>query len=182
MYKISESLKQKSALVLIEWSIIYSAIKLLLDHRCQVLCYLHVCLNVQRSDITLSCQVVYLQYQCVPQRVLSRVTWQSFPRTTNSRFLSLNKRRNHGENPRMSTRENIAPNPPRWKPNSDPASIHVPGLNTSAPVHDQIEQIEQLITIKLQVSRTLCNLQIGLDLTRTTTRILTKTSRRFTTY
>ncbi|KAF9444417.1 hypothetical protein P691DRAFT_736487 [Macrolepiota fuliginosa MF-IS2] len=44
----------------------------------------------------------------------------------------------------------ITPNPPRWKPNSNPASIHVPGLDTTAPVHDQIEQIEQLITIKLQ--------------------------------
>lgn len=47
-------------------------------------------------------------------------------------------------------RENIVPNPPRWKPNPNPTSINVPGLDTSAPVHDQIEQIEQLITIKLQ--------------------------------
>ncbi|KAJ3574611.1 hypothetical protein NP233_g1637 [Leucocoprinus birnbaumii] len=49
-----------------------------------------------------------------------------------------------------NSRKHIAPNPPRWKPNTDPASINVPGLDTSAPVHDQIEQIEQLITIKLQ--------------------------------
>jgi DASH complex subunit ASK1 len=52
----------------------------------------------------------------------------------------------------MSTkRENIVPNPPRWKPNPNPATIPVPGLDTAAPVHDQIDQIEQLITIKLQV-------------------------------
>ncbi|KAF5385086.1 hypothetical protein D9615_001066 [Tricholomella constricta] len=48
------------------------------------------------------------------------------------------------------TRRNIPPNPPRWQPNPDPASIHVPGLDTSAPVLDQIEQMEQLITLKLQ--------------------------------
>ncbi|GLB43573.1 putative DASH complex subunit Ask1 [Lyophyllum shimeji] len=39
---------------------------------------------------------------------------------------------------------------PGWRPNPDTASIHVPGLDTSAPVLDQIEQIEQLITLKLQ--------------------------------
>ncbi|KAF7302451.1 hypothetical protein HMN09_00879200 [Mycena chlorophos] len=43
-----------------------------------------------------------------------------------------------------------APNPPRWQPNPDPSSIAVPGLDTEAPVLDQIEQIEQLITLKLQ--------------------------------
>jgi len=48
-------------------------------------------------------------------------------------------------------RKPITPNPPRWKPNPDPASIVVPGLDTDASVTDQIEQIEQLITIKLQV-------------------------------
>lgn len=45
----------------------------------------------------------------------------------------------------------MVPNPPRWAPNPDPASIHVPGLDTNASVLDQIEQMEQLITIKLQV-------------------------------
>ncbi|KAF7783961.1 hypothetical protein Agabi119p4_126 [Agaricus bisporus var. burnettii] len=49
-----------------------------------------------------------------------------------------------------SPRDRVFPNPPRWKPSPDPASIQVPGLDTTAPVHDQIEQIEQLITIKLQ--------------------------------
>ncbi|KAJ7762307.1 hypothetical protein DFH07DRAFT_903105 [Mycena maculata] len=44
----------------------------------------------------------------------------------------------------------IPPNPPRWQPNPDPASIVVPGLDTTAPLLDQIEQMEQLITIKLQ--------------------------------
>ncbi|KZV92558.1 hypothetical protein EXIGLDRAFT_692584 [Exidia glandulosa HHB12029] len=42
------------------------------------------------------------------------------------------------------------PLPPRWEPTRDPQDIHVPGLDTSAPVAEQIEQIEQLITIKLQ--------------------------------
>ncbi|KAF8435621.1 hypothetical protein L210DRAFT_927739 [Boletus edulis BED1] len=44
----------------------------------------------------------------------------------------------------------IEPNPPRWSPSTDPASIVVPGLDTNAPINDQIDQIEQLITIKLQ--------------------------------
>ncbi|KAG2341929.1 hypothetical protein BDR05DRAFT_935502 [Suillus weaverae] len=44
----------------------------------------------------------------------------------------------------------IIPNPPRWQANADPASIDVPGLDTNASVNDQIDQIEQLITIKLQ--------------------------------
>ncbi|KAF8079159.1 hypothetical protein FPV67DRAFT_1776205 [Lyophyllum atratum] len=48
------------------------------------------------------------------------------------------------------TRREIPPNPPRWQPSSDPTSINVPGLDASAPVLDQIEQMEQLITLKLQ--------------------------------
>lgn len=40
---------------------------------------------------------------------------------------------------------------PRWEPTPDPNDIVIPGLDTSAPINDQIEQIEQLITIKLQV-------------------------------
>ncbi|KAF5377142.1 hypothetical protein D9757_008796 [Collybiopsis confluens] len=47
-------------------------------------------------------------------------------------------------------RKPIPPNPPRWKPNPDPMSIEIPGLDTSASAQDQIEQIEQLITLKLQ--------------------------------
>ncbi|KAG6812630.1 hypothetical protein H0H92_001713 [Tricholoma furcatifolium] len=50
----------------------------------------------------------------------------------------------------MDSRRPIAENPPRWQPNPDPSSIIVPGLDTSASVHDQIEQMEQLITLKLQ--------------------------------
>jgi DASH complex subunit ASK1 len=46
----------------------------------------------------------------------------------------------------------IPPNPPRWEPSEDPSAIVVPGLDTNASVNDQIDQIEQLITIKLQVS------------------------------
>jgi hypothetical protein len=49
----------------------------------------------------------------------------------------------------------IPPNPPRWEPSEDPSSIVVPGLDTTASVNDQIDQIEQLITIKLQVCVTL---------------------------
>ncbi|KAJ7650710.1 DASH complex subunit Ask1-domain-containing protein [Roridomyces roridus] len=45
---------------------------------------------------------------------------------------------------------NVPPNPPRWRPNANPADIVVPGLDTTAPILDQIEQMEQLITIKLQ--------------------------------
>ena len=45
----------------------------------------------------------------------------------------------------------IDPKTPRWEPAADPAGIVVPGLDTTAPPYDQIEQIEQLITIKLQV-------------------------------
>ena len=40
----------------------------------------------------------------------------------------------------------------RWEPALDPDSILIPGLNTTAPTADQIEQIDQLITLKLQVS------------------------------
>ena len=46
----------------------------------------------------------------------------------------------------------IEPKTPRWEPAADPSTITVPGLDTTASVNDQIEQIEQLITIKLQVS------------------------------
>ncbi|KAF8807872.1 hypothetical protein BYT27DRAFT_7338498 [Phlegmacium glaucopus] len=51
----------------------------------------------------------------------------------------------------MSTsRKPIPQNEARWKPASDPSSIVIPGLDTDASTIDQIEQIEQLITIKLQ--------------------------------
>ncbi|KAF9535703.1 hypothetical protein CPB83DRAFT_842185 [Crepidotus variabilis] len=50
----------------------------------------------------------------------------------------------------MSEQKPIPPNPNRWKPNLNPANIVVPGLDTEASTSDQIEQIEQLITIKLQ--------------------------------
>ncbi|KAF9245628.1 hypothetical protein BU15DRAFT_85359 [Melanogaster broomeanus] len=36
------------------------------------------------------------------------------------------------------------------RPSADPSSIVVPGLDTNAPINDQIDQIEQLITMKLQ--------------------------------
>ncbi len=53
--------------------------------------------------------------------------------------------------------KSIPENPPRWKPSSDPASITVAGLGTTASVTDQIDQIDQLITLKLQVSLELSN-------------------------
>ena len=45
----------------------------------------------------------------------------------------------------------IPENESRWKPATDPSSIVIPGLDTNASPIDQIEQIEQLITLKLQV-------------------------------
>ncbi|KAJ3558797.1 hypothetical protein NM688_g709 [Phlebia brevispora] len=44
----------------------------------------------------------------------------------------------------------VDPKSERWEPAENPNDINVPGLDTSASVNDQIEQIEQLITIKLQ--------------------------------
>jgi DASH complex subunit ASK1 len=46
----------------------------------------------------------------------------------------------------------IPENPPRWEPSLNPTSITVAGLDTTASVTDQIDQIDQLITLKLQVS------------------------------
>ncbi|KAF8167587.1 hypothetical protein B0H34DRAFT_645410 [Crassisporium funariophilum] len=48
------------------------------------------------------------------------------------------------------SRPHIPKNSSRWKPNPDPSSIVVPSLDTESSTIDQIEQIEQLITIKLQ--------------------------------
>lgn len=50
----------------------------------------------------------------------------------------------------------IEPLHERWEPASDPISIDVPGLDRTAPVQDQIEYLEQMITIKLQVCKSLC--------------------------
>ncbi|KAH9056904.1 DASH complex subunit Ask1-domain-containing protein [Lactarius vividus] len=44
----------------------------------------------------------------------------------------------------------IPPNPQRWEPSTDPSSIAIPGLDANASVNDQIDQIDQLITLKLQ--------------------------------
>ncbi|KAN0136028.1 hypothetical protein V8E53_006189 [Lactarius tabidus] len=44
----------------------------------------------------------------------------------------------------------IPPNPPRWDPSSYFSSISRPGLDTTASVNDQIDQIDQLITLNLQ--------------------------------
>jgi len=46
----------------------------------------------------------------------------------------------------------IPANPPRWKPSADPSSITVVGLDITASVSEQIDQIDQLITMKLQVN------------------------------
>ncbi|KAK7686536.1 hypothetical protein QCA50_010136 [Cerrena zonata] len=50
----------------------------------------------------------------------------------------------------MASLKPIEPKPARWEPTPDPNDIVIPGLDTTAPVNEQIEQIEQLITIKLQ--------------------------------
>ncbi|KIP11103.1 hypothetical protein PHLGIDRAFT_28046 [Phlebiopsis gigantea 11061_1 CR5-6] len=50
----------------------------------------------------------------------------------------------------VATLKPIEAKQPRWEPSADPSTIVVPGLDTTASVNDQIEQIEQLITIKLQ--------------------------------
>ena len=39
----------------------------------------------------------------------------------------------------------------RWEPKSDPSQIEVPELNTSASLQEQLEQLDQIITIRLQV-------------------------------
>lgn len=46
----------------------------------------------------------------------------------------------------------IEPPSERWEPQADPSQIEVPELNTSAPPHEQLEQLDQIITIRLQVS------------------------------
>jgi hypothetical protein len=48
--------------------------------------------------------------------------------------------------------EAIDPPLPKWEPNPDPMAIEIPGLDTEASINDQIDQMDQLITIKLQVS------------------------------
>ena len=45
----------------------------------------------------------------------------------------------------------IEPLSERWVPAADPFTVDVPGLDRSAPVQDQIDYLEQMITIKLQV-------------------------------
>ncbi|KAF8493615.1 hypothetical protein JB92DRAFT_2835106 [Gautieria morchelliformis] len=42
------------------------------------------------------------------------------------------------------------PRTQHWTPNPDPTSITVPGLDATASINDQIDQIDQLITIRLQ--------------------------------
>ncbi|KZT02233.1 uncharacterized protein LAESUDRAFT_738840 [Laetiporus sulphureus 93-53] len=44
----------------------------------------------------------------------------------------------------------IEPKTSRWEPTPDPSDIVIPGLDTTAPVNDQIQQIEHLITLQLQ--------------------------------
>ena len=51
----------------------------------------------------------------------------------------------------MASLKPIEPKATRWEPTQDPNDIVIPGLDTTAPVNEQIEQIEQLTTIKLQV-------------------------------
>ncbi|KAF9027796.1 hypothetical protein BDP27DRAFT_1437061 [Rhodocollybia butyracea] len=46
-------------------------------------------------------------------------------------------------------RKPVSPNPPRWTP-QNPETMQLPGVDSSASPQDQIEQIEQQITLKLQ--------------------------------
>lgn len=39
----------------------------------------------------------------------------------------------------------------KFTPTADPSQIEVPGLDPNAPYEDQIELLDQLITLKLQV-------------------------------
>jgi hypothetical protein len=55
------------------------------------------------------------------------------------------------DKPQGMSRKPVLPNPPRFQASSDPSSIQIPGLDRTASVNDQIDQIEQLITFKLQV-------------------------------
>ena len=48
----------------------------------------------------------------------------------------------------MASLKPIEPKATRWEPTQDPNDIVIPGLDITAPVNEQIEQIEQLITIK----------------------------------
>lgn len=47
------------------------------------------------------------------------------------------------------------PRTQHWAPNPDPTSIVIPGVDATASVNDQIDQIDQLITIRLQVRASL---------------------------
>ena len=54
----------------------------------------------------------------------------------------------------ITARQSMSEPRPRsrhWTPNPDPTSITVPGVDTTASINDQIDQIDQLITIRLQV-------------------------------
>ena len=77
----------------------------------------------------------------VPTRDTYRDTNTSFP------FHRLIGERVSSQSEKMAEDEKF-----RWEPALDPDSIVIPGLNTTAPTADQIEQIDQLITLKLQVS------------------------------
>ena len=56
---------------------------------------------------------------------------------------------NHSKPPDMSTSQRRKP---LFMPNPDPATIIVPGVDSNAPPAVQLEQIEQLITLRLAVS------------------------------
>lgn len=43
------------------------------------------------------------------------------------------------------------PRSEHWAPNPDPTSIVIPGVDVTASVNGQIDQIDQLVTIRLQV-------------------------------
>lgn len=63
----------------------------------------------------------------------------------------------HGHVSRSHTATMSEPRPrtQHWAPNPDPTSIVIPGVDATASVNDQIDQIDQLITIRLQVRASL---------------------------
>lgn len=50
----------------------------------------------------------------------------------------------------------IEPPSERWEPKNEPFQIVVPELDTSAPPQEQLEQLDQIITIRLQVRLGCC--------------------------
>ena len=62
----------------------------------------------------------------------------------------------------------IEPLQQRWEPSPNPADIHIPGLDTNAPINDQNDQIEHMKTLKLQVRQSQTIMRDDISQTRRT--------------